>query len=87
MKSASNVLPEEPPNGVTAGLDWARDDHAVSVVDTRGRELARHSIAHSAAGLRTWSRNSPGPAAPRSRSNAATARSSMRCWPPVSPWW
>jgi transposase len=52
MESASNTLPEEPLNGVTAGLDWARDDHAVSVVDARGRELARHSIAHSAAGLR-----------------------------------
>lgn len=52
MKSASNVLPEEPPNGVTGGLDWARDEHAVSIVDARGRELARHSVAHSAAGLR-----------------------------------
>ena len=52
MKSASNALPEEPPNGVTGGLDWARDDHAVSVVDARGRELVRHSVTHSAAGLR-----------------------------------
>lgn len=52
MKSASNTLPDEPPNGVTGGLDWARDDHAVSVVDGRGRELVRHSVQHSAAGLR-----------------------------------
>jgi hypothetical protein len=37
---------------VTAGTDWARDDHAVSVVDARGREISRHTIAHSAAGLR-----------------------------------
>ncbi len=55
MKSASNTLttplPDEPPNGVTGGLDWARDDHAVSVVDARGRELLRHSVEHSAAGL------------------------------------
>ncbi|MEP7020881.1 MAG: IS110 family transposase [Pseudonocardiales bacterium] len=55
MKSASNIpitqLPEDPPNGVTGGLDWARDDHAVSVVDNRGRELVRHSVEHSAAGL------------------------------------
>ena len=33
MKSASTIpitqLPEDPPNGVTGGLDWARDDHAV----------------------------------------------------------
>jgi transposase len=56
VKSASNTentaLPDEAPNGVTAGLDWARDDHAVSVVDARGRELVRHSVEHSAAGLR-----------------------------------
>ena len=54
MKSATsrNTLPEEPPNGVTGGLDWARDDHAVSVVDARGRELVRHTVEHSAAGLR-----------------------------------
>jgi transposase len=55
VKSASNTpitqLPEDPPNGVTGGLDWARDDHAVSVVDARGRELVRHSVEHSAAGL------------------------------------
>jgi transposase len=56
VKSASTTvsdqLPDDPPNGVTGGLDWARDDHAVSVVDTRGRELVRHSVEHSAAGLR-----------------------------------
>lgn len=58
MKSASStptdatVLPEEPPGGVTAGVDWARDDHAVSVVDDRGRELDRCTVAHTAAGLR-----------------------------------
>ncbi len=58
MKSATsttsdtNVLPEQPLNDVTGGLDWARDDHAVSVVDARGRELVRHTVEHSAAGLR-----------------------------------
>lgn len=57
MKSASNVeistaLPEDPPGGVTAGLDWARDDHAVSVIDDRGRERARCTLTHTAAGLR-----------------------------------
>ena len=57
MKSASNTptnamtLPEEPPGGVTAGVDWARDDHAVSVVDDRGREVARCTLTHTAAGL------------------------------------
>lgn len=52
MKSARNTLPEEPLNGVTGGIDWARDDHAVSVVDARGRELHRCTVEHSAAGLR-----------------------------------
>jgi transposase len=47
-----NRLSDDPPGGVTGGLDWARDDHAVSVVDARGRELVRHSVEHSAAGLR-----------------------------------
>ena len=56
MKSATSTtsthfLPEDPPNGVTGGLDRARDDHAVSVVDARGREICRHTVEHSAAGL------------------------------------
>jgi transposase len=52
LQSARNTLPEEPVNAVTCGIDWARDDHAVSVVDARGREISRHTIEHSAAGLR-----------------------------------
>lgn len=59
MKSASTTvntqsvrLPQTPPNDVTAGLDWSRDDHAVAVVDARRRELVRHTVEHSAAGLR-----------------------------------
>jgi transposase len=53
MKYAPTVLAVEPANGVTCGIDWARDDHAVSVVDSRGRETYRGTIEHSAAGLRT----------------------------------
>ena len=52
MKSARMTLPDEPPNAVTGGIDWARDDHAVSVVDARGREVGRRAVEHSAAGLR-----------------------------------
>ena len=52
MKSARDTLPEEPANGLTCGIDWARDDHAVSVVDARGREILRLTVEHSAAGLR-----------------------------------
>ena len=56
MKSAINtvgtVRPEQPLNDLTAGLDWASDDHAVSIVDHRGRELARRNVEHTATGLR-----------------------------------
>lgn len=57
MKSASNTtknntLPEIAPNDVTAGIDWARDDHAVSIVDGRGREIHRRTVEHTTAGLR-----------------------------------
>jgi transposase len=45
-------LPEEPPNEVTGGIDWARDDHAVAIVDARGREVARATVEHTDAGLR-----------------------------------
>ena len=36
---------------LTGGIDWARDDHAVSVVDDRGRQILRLTVEHSAAGL------------------------------------
>ncbi|MBA2769741.1 MAG: IS110 family transposase [Sporichthyaceae bacterium] len=56
MKSASNnarnELPDQPANGVTAGLDWASADHAISVVDDRGRQVARKTVEHTAPGLR-----------------------------------
>ena len=53
MKSASSTtLPETPPNDVTCGIDWARDDHAVCIVDGRGREVARTMVEHTGAGLR-----------------------------------
>ena len=52
MKSARTTLPAEPINALTGGIDWARDDHAVSVVDSRGREVHRCTIEHSAEGLR-----------------------------------
>ena len=56
MKSATNTphnaLPEFPPNDLTAGVDWARDDHALSIVNGRGREVHRCSVPHTSAGLR-----------------------------------
>jgi transposase len=52
VNSARTTLPTQPVNALTGGIDWARDDHAVSVVDTGGREIHRCAIEHSAAGLR-----------------------------------
>ncbi len=56
MKSASTTgsskLPDQPINGVTAGVDWASEDHAVSIVNDRGQEIARKTVEHTAAGLR-----------------------------------
>ncbi len=52
MKSARKTLPPEPDNGLTCGIDWARDNHAMSIIDTTGREITRHMITHDAAGLR-----------------------------------
>jgi transposase len=44
------------PSPSTAGVDWAKDDHAVCVVGHQGQVLARFSVAHDAAGLRTMVR-------------------------------
>jgi transposase len=56
VKSASTTpsskLPDQPINGVTGGVDWASEDHAVSVVDHRGREVARRTVDHTRDGLR-----------------------------------
>ena len=51
MKNAPVSLPDQPPNGLTAGIDWARDDHAVAIVDSRGKQIARQTVEHSDAGL------------------------------------
>jgi transposase len=37
---------------VTAGVDWAKDDHAVCVVGSQGEALERFTVRHDAAGLR-----------------------------------
>jgi transposase len=52
MQYAPPVLPAEPANGLTCGIDWARDDHAVAIVDGRGCEVHRGTVEHNAAGLR-----------------------------------
>lgn len=60
MKSASTTpskevplaLLEVAPNDITAGVDWARDDHAACIVDGRGRKVATIMVEHTSAGLR-----------------------------------
>lgn len=39
-----SVLPDSPPGGVTAGMDWATVDHAVAVVDARGAVIDRFVV-------------------------------------------
>jgi transposase len=36
----------------TAGIDWASENHAVSIVDADGIERQRFVVEHTAAGLR-----------------------------------
>src|SRR4030088_2910864 len=53
MQHASkNTHPAARPGQRTAGVDWARDDHAVAVVDASGQVVERFTVVHTAAGLR-----------------------------------
>lgn len=47
-----SVTPDAVPTRVCAGLDWAKDDHAVCVIDPDGQVLDRFTIEHTAAALR-----------------------------------
>jgi transposase len=51
--AATETLPSLPASGRTAGVDWARDDHAVAIVDSAGRSEERFTVPHSEAGIRT----------------------------------
>ena len=37
---------------VTAGVDWAKDDHVICVAGDQGEVLERFTVRHDAAGLR-----------------------------------
>jgi transposase len=45
------LLPLDPGQRV-AGIDWAKDDHAVAVVDAAGTVVERFTVAHTGPGLR-----------------------------------
>ena len=47
-----SINPDTAAPRVTAGVDWAKDDHAVCVVGGQGEALERFTVAHDAAGLR-----------------------------------
>jgi transposase len=47
-----SIDPSAAPVRVTAGVDWAKDDHAVCVAGDQGEVLERFTVAHDAAGLR-----------------------------------
>lgn len=51
--SVTQHLDGRPPTG---GVDWSKDDHAVSVVDSDGQQRLRFTVAHTAAGLREMTR-------------------------------
>lgn len=40
-----------PPLAIVAGIDWAKDTHAICVIDTAGTVLQRYTLAHTANGI------------------------------------
>ena len=47
-----DTLPAAQPGHRTAGVDWARDDHVVAIVDDSGQTIERFTVAHTDAGIR-----------------------------------
>jgi len=46
-----SVTPQPLSARVCAGVDWAKDEHAVCLVDTDGEIVDRFTIEHTAASL------------------------------------
>lgn len=44
------ILPKTAPGGLTAGLDWAKDDHVVCVLDNADEVRDRCSVEYGRAG-------------------------------------
>jgi transposase len=51
MSVTENIGPGRPTGRPTAGVDWASEEHAVSVVGPHGVELERFTVEHTAAGI------------------------------------
>jgi transposase len=45
------VLPDVPPGGACAGIDWASAAHAVCIVDMKGQVRDRFTVTHDKAGI------------------------------------
>nr|MCW1958007.1 IS110 family transposase [Mycobacterium sp.] len=52
MQYAPVMLADPPVNGVTCGIDWARDDHAVAIIDSQAHVVYRGVVEHSSKGLK-----------------------------------
>jgi transposase len=49
--TTSTTLPKTAPGGLTAGLDWAKDDHVICVLDACGEVRERFTVEHTTSGL------------------------------------
>jgi len=47
-----SIDPSAAATRITAGVDWAKDDHAICVAGDQGEALERFTVRHDAAGLR-----------------------------------
>ena len=48
-----SFTPATVPARVCAGIDWAKDDHAICIIDPHGEVLDRFFVNHNTAGLKT----------------------------------
>ena len=48
-----SVTPQTVQARVCAGVDWAKDDHAIAIIDPDGQVLDRFAVTHDAAGLKS----------------------------------
>ena len=87
MQYARPLLAAHPANGLTCGIDWARDDHAMAIVDSDGREVHRSTVEHSAAGLRELVATLARAGAAEVAIERPDGRWWTRCWRRASPWW
>jgi transposase len=48
-----SVTQQGVPGRACAGVDWAKDDHAIAIIDPDGQVLDRFTVTHDAAGLKS----------------------------------